>query len=519
MNKQNKIYCWLWILFFLVSCSGKAPVLAPDVQTISTPSIQAPVVQVTSTTSIQTSAIQATSKPSIQLEPCQLGDTPAMCGMLRVFENRATQSGRMIDLRVAVIKAQSDQPAPDPIFYLAGGPGDAATEDGARQQFPYSLSYNHDLVFVDQRGTSGSNRVLVPTDAPDLSGLSPDQADAQAKAWVEKFLSEIPMDPRFYTTSIAMDDLDEVRQALGYDKINLFGYSYGATAAQYYLRQHEEHVRTVTLGGGSLLDIPVFERWAYNGQRALDLIFERCQADPACQDAFPNLREEFNALLARLASQPVKITFSNPALGSAAITPEYLAPVIRLMTKDAKNDSALPLLIQRAYQENNWDDFIQFIETNGNYEWWGPQIMEHVIRCSEKWAAFDPEEVARLGEGSYLKGFDVWLAQNQAASCKYTPHGETPEGRDPQPGSLVPVLIFNGDWDPIDPPDNMAGAKALWPNSTTLVLPYQGHSLSDYTAITCLWSIEDEFIQTGSAEGLDTGCLKNIQPTAFITPK
>ena len=98
MNKQNRIYGRFWILLFLVSCSGKAPVQAPAVQT-------------TSTLSIQTTAVQATSKPSIQLEACQLGDTPALCGTLRVFENRAVQSGRMIDLRVAVIKAQSDQPA------------------------------------------------------------------------------------------------------------------------------------------------------------------------------------------------------------------------------------------------------------------------------------------------------------------------------------------------------------------------------------------------------------------------
>lgn len=83
----------------------------------------------------------------------------------------------------------------------------------------------------------------------------------------------------------------------------------------------------------------------------------------------------------------------------------------------------------------------------------------------------------------------------------------------------MPVLIINGEVDPIDTQDNMAGAKALWPNSTALVLPYQGHSISDYTAIKCLWSIEDEFVQTGSAQGLHTGCLKDIQPAGFITPK
>ncbi len=449
-----------------------------------------------------------------------MGSYSAQCGTLKVYENRAARSGRMIDLRVAVIKAQSEHPAPDPIFYLAGGPGDAATEDGARQQFPSSLSQNHDLVYVDQRGTGGSNRVLISSDQPDLSGLTPAEADARLKAWVAQFLAAIDMDPQFYTTAIAMDDLDEVRQALGYDQINLVGYSYGATAAQYYLRQHEDHVRTATLGGGSLLDTPVFERWAHNGQQALDNIFERCQADAACQDAFPNLREEFAALLARLAGQPATDTYTNPGdqqPGTITYTPDFWAAVIRHMTKDATNDASLPLFIHRASQENDWKGFTQFIVANGSYEWWGAQMMEHVIRCSEKWAAFDPAEVARLSEGSYLKGFDLWLAQNQALSCQYTPPGLTPEGQNPQPGSQVPVLIVNGEVDPIDPPANMAGAEALWPNSAALVLPYQGHSISDRTAITCLWSIEDEFIQSGSAQGLHTDCLKSIQPPAFVT--
>jgi pimeloyl-ACP methyl ester carboxylesterase len=463
----------------------------------------------------------AAQNSSIALQPCMLGSTAALCGTLKVYENRAARSGRMIDLRVAVIKAQSDHPAPDPIFYLAGGPGGAATEDARRQQFPFSLSENHDLVFVDQRGTGGSNRVLIPSDQPDLSGLTPEEVDVQLKAWVAKFLSTIDMDPRFYTTSVAMDDLDEVRGALGYDKINLVGYSYGATAAQYYLRQHEDHVRTMALGSGSLLDIPVFERWAHNGQQALDRIFDRCQADSACQAAYPNLRAEFSALFDRLATQPItqSIASANDQPGGEIIfTSDSFAPVIRHMTKDAKNDRTLPLLIHRAYQENDWKGFIDFVLTEGSYEWWGPQIMEHVIRCGEKWAAFDPKTVARLGADSYLKAWDVSLAQNQAFSCRYTPTGEMPEGQSPQTGSQVPVLILNGQWDPIDPPDNMAGAKALWPNSLALIAPYQGHSISDMTTISCWWSILDEFIQSGSANGLRTECLKSIQPPEFVVP-
>ena len=459
-----------------------------------------------------------TQGPSIQLQPCMLGSASAQCGTLKVLENRADPSGRMIDLRVAVIKAAGQHPAPDPIFYLAGGPGFAATEDAAQgQQFPYSLSENHDLVFVDQRGTGGSNRVLVPTNPPDFTGLTPAEIDSKAKEWVAQYLSEIDMDPRFYTTSAAMEDLDEVREALGYDKINLFGASYGATAAQYYLRQHEDHVRTVFLYGGSLLDTPVFERWALSGQRALDMIFDHCQADPACQAAYPNLRAEFKELLTRLEAQPVTVNYTNPSDSQPAevtFTPDYFAAGIRAMIKDAKNAPRLPLLIHRAYQENDFMGFTQL-----GYEWWGDQMMERVIRCSEKWAAFDPDEVARLSESSFLKGWDVSLAQSQASSCQYTPRAEMPEGMAPQTGSQVPVLVINSEMDPIDPPDNMTGAKALWPNSISLVMPHLGHAISDYQGVMCLWSIEDEFIQSGSTAGLHTDCLESIRPPSFVLPE
>ncbi len=445
----------------------------------------------------------ASAPSSIQLQPCKLGSSPAQCGTLKVFENRAARSGRSFELRVAVIKAQSPNPAPDPIFYLAGGPGDAASEDGTRQQFPYSLSLNHDLVFVDQRGTGGSNRVLVPNEMNNwFLGL------------LGKIIISFNMDAQYYTTALAMDDLDEVRQALGYAKINLFGYSYGATAAQYYLRQHGEHVRTVVLGGGSLLDVPVFERWALNGQQVVDKIFDLCQANAACQAAFPNLRAEFTGLMSRLAAQPVTLQINS---GPLNLTADFLAATIRNITKDAKNDPFIPLIIHRAYQDNDWEGIIQFFNDGYGPEWWGPQVMERVIRCSEKWAAFNSEEVARLGEGSYLKGWDVSLAQTQKDICNNTPPGFMPEGQDPQPGAPVPVLIINGGFDPIDPPENMAGASDLFPNSASVVLPYTGHSISDYSAVMCLWSIEDQFIQNGSAAGLDTGCLKTIQPPRLIT--
>jgi pimeloyl-ACP methyl ester carboxylesterase len=313
-----------------------------------------------------------------------------------------------------------------------------------------------------------------------------------------------------------MDDLDEVREALGCDKINLVGYSYGATAAQYY-RQHEAHVRTMTLGR-LLLDIPVFELWAHNSQRALDLIFDRCQADVRCHAAFPNLQVEFEALLTRLAIAPVTETFTNSSdqqSGSITFTADVFAAVLRAMTKDAKNHSTLPLLIHRAYQDNDWKGFTQFVANGGGPEWWSDQLMEHVIRCSEKWAA-DPVAVAQFSEAAILRvGRKLPITK---LLLQLHTSGETPEGMSPQPGSQLPVLILNGEVDPIDPPENMAGATALWPNSLALVAPYQGHSFSDMNAISCWFSILNEFIQSGSLDGLNTSCMQNIQPPAFVVP-
>ncbi len=478
----------LMLAIILLACSPQAP----------TPASPAP-----------------SSKSTIQLAPCKVGGTMAQCGTFMVYEDRVSRTGRMIGLRVAVVKASSRNPAPDAIVYLAGGPGGAATEAGV-SQIPASLRYDHDLVLVDQRGTGGSNSV-VPPPSYDFTGPFQTALERQLKAAIANPQIEKQMDPRFYTSSMAMDDLDDVRAALGYDQIDLMGGSYGATAAQYYLRQHEEHVRSAVLVVGSLLDIPIFERWSLNGQRALDGVFDLCLADSGCHAAFPNIRQEFKDLWARMAKDPVTITFSDKSLGSATLTPQYLAPVLRLMMKDAKNDRAIPSLIHRAYADNDWKGFAQFIETEGNVEWWGPQIMEHVIRCYEKWARFDPEEVARLSEGTYAKDFSIWLAQQQADVCKLTPVGVMPEGTDPQPGSTVPVLIINSELDPIDPPENMAGAQKLFPNSLAVVMPYMSHNISDYSAGSCLWSIETEFVQSGSAQGLHTECLKSIRPPVFVT--
>ncbi len=445
----------------------------------------------------------------IDQHPCRVANRDALCGQLPVYENRLSQSGRIINLNIAVLKASSANPQPDPVFFLAGGPGEAATESTGNIEFLlWLVKGQRDIVLVDQRGTGGSHKVLVPP-SPDFSGLSNDELEAQLAVWIDQTLNELDMDPRYYTTSVAMDDLDAVRQALGYEEINLFGTSYGATAAQYYLRQHEEHVRTAVLLMGSLLDIPVFEREAGHAQRTLELAFKQCEADAACHASYPNLRAEFAALLDQLDQQPVEVAVEG---GTAILTRDYFAAKVEWLTRDTRRIAFLPFWIHQAYEKNDWKEFAEA----GNHDI-GSEVMSYSIRCSEKWAAFAPAKVAQEDKDSYLFGWSVSQANRIALICKYLPHGETPEGSSLQPPSQKPVLLFNGEWDILDPPDNVAGAQELYPNSLSLGIPWQSHENSDSSVATCLEIIVRNFIENASTDGLDTTCLTRLKPPVFKT--
>ncbi len=440
---------------------------------------------------------------------CSIAGRSAICGSLPVYENRTTQSGRIINLNIAVIKASSSKPAPDPVFFLAGGPGEAATESSGNIDFLVRIvKGQRDIVLVDQRGTGGSHKVLAPA-SPDFSGLSSEELEKQFAAWVKPALAGLDMDPRYYTTSVAMDDLDAVRQALGYEEIDLFGTSYGVTAAQYYLRQHEDHVRTAVLIGGSLLDIPVFERETGHAQRTLELMFDQCDADTSCHAAYPDLRTEFAALLNRLDQQPVEVAVDG---GTVVLTRDYFAAKVEWLTRDTKRIISLPFWIHQAYDKNDWKVFAEA----GNHGI-GSEVMSYSIRCSEKWAAFNPEEVMQKDKDSYLYGWSVTQVQQTSLICKYVPHGETPEGLSPQPPSQKPVLLFNGEWDILDPPDNVAGAQELWQNSLSLTIPWQSHELSNFSVLTCIGPIVSDFIDRASTDGLDAACLKALEPPVFKT--
>jgi pimeloyl-ACP methyl ester carboxylesterase len=389
---------------------------------------------------------------------------------------------------------------------LAGGPGGAATESLAWAASTFTAIHtSRDIVLVDQRGTGGSNAMLFG-EPPDLSGLSEAAADAALRDWTAAELARFDADPRFYTTSLAMDDLDLVRDALGYERINLFGASYGATAAQYYIRQHGDRLRTVVLDGGSLLDVPLFELIASNSAAALDGVGERCAADAECAAAIPDLRGDLEDALATLAEGPVTTAVTNPATNEPiVIDAGWFAGALHTGLLNATTSALIPWFIHAAGQ-GRWDDVAAaaLAATGGKLPETDSPVMSAVIRCSEAWAAYDPDDVEQVGEGSYYLAVQLDAARRHEASCRYTPEGIVPAD-DAEPARTdVPVLLVVGSADPQDPPANIADAPADFPNSLTVIAPGHGHTVAH---LGCLPRVVDAFVEAGTAVGLDTSCV------------
>ena len=450
-----------------------------------------------------------------ELLPCRIDSSAALCGALTVPENPTQPSGGTIDLRVVVVPASGPNPQPDPVFMLAGGPGGAAAESmGWTVTRFLAVHATRDIVLVDQRGTGGSNELWLPEPSPPAGG-STEAVAAYLERWAHDAFEALGADASTYTTSVAMDDLDAVRAALGYDRINLYGASYGATAAQYYVRQHPDRVRSVVLDGATLLDVPVMELIAASSQRALDLLLARCAADRGCSTAYPNLSTELSTTLRRLGRTPVDTGVPDPfGKGTIEIDRNGFAGAVHQGLIEATTAARLPWLIHLA-ATGEWAAVGRAIAATAQRPDAGILVMSGIIRCSEAWARFDPDETRRRSAGSYYLEAELAMARNQFAACPFAPKGIVPaEDGAPAHGDM-PVLFLVGEADPQDPPENIADAASDFPNSMTVVVPGQGHTVGH---LGCLPGVIDAFVLAGSTANLDTSCVGSMQPAPFQLP-
>ena len=313
----------------------------------------------------QYQAVQAIDK----LKPCTGYDTPvdAYCGTLKVYENRATRQGRQLDLNIVVLPALRSDAEPDPLFFLAGGPGQGAAKLAKAVRTIFQRVQNdRDIVLVDQRGTGRSNPLNCLDDADDsLQSLmeTNEQALARLKACQAKYDADLTL----YTTPIAMDDLDDVRAFLGYDKINVYGGSYGTRAALVYMRQHGDRVRTAILDGVAPPNMRLPLYFPRDTQRAFELLAEDCADDAGCNKAYPNLLERMRTLVDRLEKSPPTVTVTHPRTGERAdirIDARVLANVIVTALYQPLTATLVPAIVAAA-EKNDFQSMLALSSMGG----------------------------------------------------------------------------------------------------------------------------------------------------------
>jgi pimeloyl-ACP methyl ester carboxylesterase len=459
--------------------------------------------------------------PKLTLAPCTTipGLPPeARCGTYEVWENRAAKSGRKIPLRVLVIPATGPDRLPDPFTYFEGGPGQSsvAAASWVVQELG-ELRKHRDILLVDFRGTGGSAGLFCPEmqGSVGLQGaLDNFYTPESAKACAERLKATVDLSQ--YTNDTSVDDIDEVRAALGYEKLNILGISGGSRAALVYLRRHPESVRTLALAGV----VPMDERgpfyMARSVQRALDGLIAECEGDEACRAAFPKLRDEAAAVLRQAEREPVTVALTDEKTGQPVdirLTRNALAQILRYMLYSPRGASLLPLNVHLAAQ-GNWKPLAEqarlFPSRGGTSLSDGYYLS---LTCSEDVPFIREDEIPAAIQGSFLGDLRIRKQQAACAAWQVPPVSRT--FLDPVT-SDVPTLLLSGERDPVTPPGNAERAARTLRNSLHVIVPDGGHSYSGIEgANECTDRLIVELVESGTVRGLDTSCLTRTKRADF----
>ena len=397
------------------------------------------------------------AKSLIPLEPCRIADldglvsTEARCGTLSVPEDPDDPEGAHIRLAIAVVPAIATKAKPDPLFLVAGGPGQGSIHGFAPLLSAFAgIRRERDLVMVDQRGTGDSNRLDcdMPDDALEGGEILPAELRKLAKAC----LPTLPGRAQFYTTSIAVRDLDAVRAALGYPRVNVFGGSYGTRVAQHYARRYPDRTRAVVLDGVVPPAIALVPNIAIESQRALERVFARCASDPECDRRFPALDRQFAKLDARLSQGPVAVTLADPVTGESnglEVTRAHLVTMARMLTYSPGSASILPLVVHEAATNGNYGPLAAQAEMIGDdLERMLAMGMHNSVVCAEDAPRFAGAVDRKALEATAIGAL---MLDGMQAICEDWPRGPVDTDFAEPLDSAVPALLLSGEFDPATP--------------------------------------------------------------------
>jgi pimeloyl-ACP methyl ester carboxylesterase len=453
---------------------------------------------------------------------CRHPDFPqeVQCGEILRPLNPAQPGGKKISIHYVVLPSQDRNKLPDAVFLLAGGPGQSAINvAGFGQAVLSRLNRRRDLVFVDQRGTGRSAPLHCP-ELEDASEVMDNQTMHTMAASCMRNLQALPYgDLQYFSTSIAVQDLEAVRLAQGYGAINLVGASYGTRAGLEYLRQYPKAVRRLVLDG---VTPPDMRLPSLDAQTALEGVFAACLKDTLCNQNYPDLAVRWKKLLHKLtpalASTPVsKISYTHPRLGkqlTAPFTRDALLGLVHKTLYSAASTAGLPYALTQAELGN----INPLITLSNAFNLAGPggiaYGMHFSVWCGEAYArplavaakaSVPADDFAVLSTGMYDKVCEKW------------PRATIPAEFFSVPTSKSPVLLLSGGIDPVTPSRHGAAVStALGPQARHLVVENAGHGLLMHG---CLRDVVYRYLNAkddAEAVKVDSNCLRQIpRPLAW----
>jgi len=435
-------------------------------------------------------------------------DTPVRVGTMRIWENRSAQAGRIISLDVMVLTALGDDPAQDPIFIFSGGPGQSSYK-AMNMWATHPWRHQRDIVLISQRGTGGDNNLwcnLPGSDDNLQSYLEPIFLEDIFRNCLAKLSKNFDLTQ--YGTANAMDDINDVRAALGYDKINLYGGSYGSRAELEYIRRHPETVRTAILNSVAPVSFinPLYHAWG--AQHALDLILDHCAIDPDCSRAFGDIRASYNKAMAVLDQGPVMTSVGHPQTGERVeveLSKDSFGDALRIMMYYDR--SQVPYLIDQA-SKGNFSPFAeQGIRSERAIRGALSLGMLLCVTCAEDLDRITEEMIVTETAGTFIGDGRV---RRQLAICAFWPRSILPADAADPVTQDVPVLLLSGIYDPVTPPRWGEEAASHLPQSLHVVGPY-----SHGQGGPCIGSIMDQVLELGTVEGVDLDCVDGMEPTPF----
>jgi pimeloyl-ACP methyl ester carboxylesterase len=437
------------------------------------------------------------------------------CGVVQRPLNPAEPKGKKIGIHYMVVPSQDRNKLPDALFLLAGGPGQSAINAaGFGKAVLNRLNQRRDLVFVDQRGTGRS----APLQCPELEGNgSGKDGEKNLEESLEngadlalqclRKLQALPYgDLQYFSTSIAVQDLEAVRLAQGYGPINLVGVSYGTRVGLEYLRQFPQSVRRVVLDG---VVPPGMTHLGANVQNSLRSVFQSCAKEAACDASYPHLDETWRKLL---VAMPKKVSVTHSRLGTElhlTMTRNGVLQLVQRVLYAPVASSALPYALTQAERGK----FGPLIALSGALDLSGPAGIAYGMHFSV-WCG---EAFARPQGLPPQDDFDALTANLYSKVCEKWPRAQIPPGFFSIAHSAAPVLLLTGGIDPVTPTQlGVTVAKALGKNARHVSLENAGHGLLTQG---CVPDVVHRFFNAKSDQEavlVDAACVRQIpRPLAW----